>query len=403
MHLLSVNSIRLCFIIWFKALILPHTPAKYSSFQVIAFIIECSVKMPSTQPKKKKIVGSASSKAIDTYYKLVKKPVQVEGHKVSAAVGEGTKLNSSNGKRPRGRPPLTSNKQLKGTAPKPSIVTAQKSSTKLSSLMSMVPPPKSLSSSSSGSTIIPHVTYVKPMPTAHVNIAAAPLTVDIPIVNANVTTTESAAAATAEQQQQQSRLPRPNATEVTNKVLAILMVSEPISLPDLCKQINDIPRESIQSVLEVLQVLGLVIQISLTGYVSSTSNVNINSGTTSATNTSGTKESSSSKSSATNNSVSLFAMAEFAKFSSPSSIAQLTTETAQKIENTREVRARIEDLQALSAIEEDESMQPEMRAAALKQLIGKFLVRSPQLWDDPLYQAVIEYTGNSFQSMKSIY
>ncbi len=57
--------------------------------------------------------------------------------------------------------------------------------------------------------------------------------------------------------------------------------------------------------------------------------------------------------------------------------------------------------QALASSAEEGNLGPEATAAALKALMGRLLMRSPHLWEDPLYQAVIEHTGNSFQAMKS--
>jgi hypothetical protein len=42
-------------------------------------------------------------------------------------------------------------------------------------------------------------------------------------------------------------------------------------------------------------------------------------------------------------------------------------------------------------------MSPSDRLQALKQLLDSFLSRTPELWDEPLYKAVIEHTGNSYQ------
>ena len=41
------------------------------------------------------------------------------------------------------------------------------------------------------------------------------------------------------------------------------------------------------------------------------------------------------------------------------------------------------------------------RLSAFKLLIDKFLAQTPTLWDDPLYRAIIEQTGNVFQPLSS--
>jgi hypothetical protein len=122
--------------------------------------------------------------------------------------------------------------------------------------------------------------------------------------------------ATAEQQ----KIPKPSATEVANKLFNLLLVSEPLSIPDICKQMVEIPRESVQSVLEILQVLGLVMQ------------------------SMSMKESTSSRSSSSSNAVYLFSMTDYAKFSSAFPIVNLEAEVKQKVAETKEVNARNDEL-----------------------------------------------------------
>jgi hypothetical protein len=121
--------------------------------------------------------------------------------------------------------------------------------------------------------------------------------------------------------EQQSKAPKPSSSEVTNKLIALLMVSDPTSIADLCKQLPELPRESIQSVLEVLQVLGIVIQM-----MSSRDIIG-------------------SKSSSSSNIVYLYALAEFAKFNAAFPITQLCAESRIKEEATIEVKVRIKELQ----------------------------------------------------------
>ena len=54
-------------------------------------------------------------------------------------------------------------------------------------------------------------------------------------------------------------------------------------------------------------------------------------------------------------------------------------------------------MQALSVLLEDESLAPEQRTVMLKDAIDKLLTRHPQLWEDPLYQVLIEQLGCSAQ------
>jgi hypothetical protein len=120
---------------------------------------------------------------------------------------------------------------------------------------------------------------------------------------------------------EQQKIPKPSATEVANKLFNLLLVSEPLSIPDICKQMVEIPRESVQSVLEILQVLGLVMQ------------------------SMSMKESTSSRSSSSSNAVYLFSMTDYAKFSSAFPIANLEAEVKLKLAGTKEVNARNEELQ----------------------------------------------------------
>lgn len=58
----------------------------------------------------------------------------------------------------------------------------------------------------------------------------------------------------------QPKLPRPPYKMVADKVVSKLMVSDPLSLSDLTKKLLDCPRDMIQAVLDILQVLGVVVQ-----------------------------------------------------------------------------------------------------------------------------------------------
>lgn len=59
---------------------------------------------------------------------------------------------------------------------------------------------------------------------------------------------------------EQVKQPRPPYKVVADKVVSKLMVSDPISLSDLTKKLVDCPRDMIQAVLDILQVLGVVVQ-----------------------------------------------------------------------------------------------------------------------------------------------
>ena len=46
-------------------------------------------------------------------------------------------------------------------------------------------------------------------------------------------------------------------------------------------------------------------------------------------------------------------------------------------------------------------MNTEEKLTALRDTLDGLLLQNPALWNDPLYQAVISYTGNTFHTLKS--
>lgn len=134
--------------------------------------------------------------------------------------------------------------------------------------------------------------------------------------------------ATADGSEQHSKVTRPSATEVANHLFRILLVSEPLSVADLCKQLPEIPRDSVQNVLEVLQALGIIAQ------------------------SASIKESTSSRSSSTTNLISMYSLTDYAKFSAPFPITNLETELTNMQEKARTVSARNEQLQVSRVADE---------------------------------------------------
>jgi hypothetical protein len=127
--------------------------------------------------------------------------------------------------------------------------------------------------------------------------------------------------ASVDPSEQHSKIPKPSATEVANKLLKVLLVSEPMQVADICKQMPDVPKDSVQSVLEVLQVLGLVTQSSIV------------------------KESGSSRSSSAANFISMFSLTEFVKFSTAFPITNIEADLSEKQQITKMVTVRNEQLQ----------------------------------------------------------
>lgn len=129
--------------------------------------------------------------------------------------------------------------------------------------------------------------------------------------------------ASADNAETQGKVPKPSATEVANKLFGVLLVSEPLNLLDICKRLPDLPRESVQSVLEVLQVLGLVIQSTCI------------------------KDPSGSKASSATALISLYSVTDYAKCSAAFPIANLEAELKSKLDSRKEVDARNRILQVM--------------------------------------------------------
>ena len=238
------------------------------------------------------------------------------GYKLKAASQHetGSSDSSQSSKRPRGRPPLVTSKPTKFVAKVPPV--AAKSLVTAPSKPILVSQHKA-ANAPSGNVAHP-TSQVKPLSLA----GSAPLSAASSHPSQSQVPSSSGTAvdsSTNEAGEQQSKLPRPSASEVTNKLLAVLMVSDPISVAELCKQLPELPRESIQSVLEVLQVLGLIVQMM------------------------SSKETGSKSSSA--NIVYLYALSEFAKFGAPFQITQLQAEMRNNQKTTVEVKSRLEELQ----------------------------------------------------------
>lgn len=161
---------------------------------------------------------------------------------------------------------------------------------------------------------------------------------------------------------------RPSALVVANRVFTKLMTSDPLSTADLTKLL-DAPRDLIQSVLDVMQVMGVVISLKLKDGYSGSSVSGAN----------------------------LYSLANFTKSPTAVQLNALVDEVAIRIENTNRNQQRIKELQELTTKE----MSAADRTEALRALIDKFLLQQPNLWDDPMYRAIIEHTGNTFQFSKS--
>lgn len=54
---------------------------------------------------------------------------------------------------------------------------------------------------------------------------------------------------------------RPPVAAATRTILSRVMTSDPVTIPDLATSLSDVPKDLVQSVMEVLQVMGLVAQV----------------------------------------------------------------------------------------------------------------------------------------------
>jgi hypothetical protein len=163
---------------------------------------------------------------------------------------------------------------------------------------------------------------------------------------------------------------RPSITLITERVISKLMTSDPLSVADLVARLPDAPREIIQSALDVLQVMGIAMAVK-TKDSGDTVSVQISN----------------------SSSVNLYALTGYARTHSAVKLCAVAEDTALKVEQLTQTRIRMTALQELTL---QEGMTGNERAIALTALLDRFLLEEPRLWDDPLYRAILEHTGNVY-------
>eukprot|EP01039_Chlorochromonas_danica_P006445 gene6445-7108_t len=201
-----------------------RTRKSKASFDDVSY--DLSDSNSSDMKKKKKKVGSKAS--VDTK-KLELSPRQ------SLPAPPGTShvfpFILSPAKRPRGRPPLI--------AKRPPIMSFHHSilpSAVPCSPPVMAPPP-----------VIP----IPPPPPPPSKVAVASTAATAPPA------TEESGTGTATT----TKAPRPPYKQVLERLIALLMTNDPLTLQELSKSMDDCPKDMIQSAVDVLQVFGIVMQV----------------------------------------------------------------------------------------------------------------------------------------------
>lgn len=189
--------------------------------------------MSQTDPKKRK--RKVAKSELNN-----KKPIQIiDPPKLNSPSPSNSSLNPT--KRPRGRPPL----QNKKNSLDPSTETSVDSSPQASPLS--LPPPTPVNLILPPPVTLPPVQVTKQVVAT---IASNPIVADAASTTNPGSTT----------QEHPTKAPRPAFKTVVQKVLSKLMISDPVSVNELTKKLVDIPRDMIQSVIEITQVFGLIIQ-----------------------------------------------------------------------------------------------------------------------------------------------
>eukprot|EP01035_Chromulina_nebulosa_P029552 gene29552-39177_t len=209
---------------------------------------------------------------------------------------------------------------------------------------------------------------------------------------------------------------RPPASAVVHRVLSLLSVSDPISLTDLNAIISDAPKDLLQAVMDVLRVLGLVIY--LKPVESSSSAFSFSSSTASSSSSSSSSSSivaypPSSSSSSSSFPVSsyptpppllsskaaaltptgggatisnVYALAEFAKGFSAIELNKIEEDIALKVTEIEALRERNAALQKLTGMS---TMSKEERLRVAREVVTRSIEKSPSLSIEPLYASIL--------------
>lgn len=297
--------------------------------------------MPTVLKKKKK------NKAYKSKYKKNKQDYLV------------TNLNDDNFpqiKRPRGRPPLQQ-----------SIITSSKGSIKHGvSSSSVVPKNQSYKSLTHQHTNT--MKLVQSIPLVH-NITSDN-NINNPYSNiCNTATSSGLSNIVNSEVVDVPKVHRPSYYDVTNKILSTLMIKEPLSLLDIFKQFTDIPKEYIQNVLEVLQTMGIVIQLQSNDSTTKKDNI-------------------------------YYTIIEYSKFNTIFPFTQIPNETKCKLENLKIINNRIKILEELTL----KDITPEVRFNELYDIIHNYSIDGLtnsidcNIKDEILYKSLIQLLDINFRN-----
>lgn len=164
---------------------------------------------------------------------------------------------------------------------------------------------------------------------------------------------------------------RPPAAAVTKRILGKLMLHDPVSMSDLLKALTDTPKDLIQSVLDILRVMGFVEQYKYKETPASQIETGSGLGTSSSDNAA----------------TAIFSFTGFGKVHAPVEISQIADETQRCIESKIAAEERIKQLEELTL----KDISRTERIAEMKKLLGQFQTACPNLREDPLYRIFFDF------------
>ena len=154
---------------------------------------------------------------------------------------------------------------------------------------------------------------------------------------------------------------------LTKKIVGKMMTCEPISCADLVTTIADTTTDAVQSILDTLVILGVVVSLRLPS-------TTIMQGRT-------------------HNSVlnpTVYTLVGFMRAPEPIDIAEFDNILTSKEENTKAIRSRVDALRELS----NKEMPQEERCNELKNFLSEQMSSNSDMKTDLLYQTVLELLQN---------
>jgi hypothetical protein len=211
---------------------------------------------------------------------------------------------------------------------------------------------------------------------------------------------DSAHAPTAQAQEDNAKIPRPHAAIITHRILTRLMTEGPLTVAELQGTAFDGPtRDTVQSILDVLQIFCLVTQLKVqdTAPGTSSSPAPAAEGNSTATNPAdGTSNATATATATADANSVVYAMAGIAKGPEYTTLSKLSAVAREKRANAAAVRKRIERLQAIALLDSSvgsgsgSGVGPAEKADLLKSTIEGFCASEESLSQDPLFRAVLD-------------